>query len=86
MSKWRVKWLNKDAVLLSLKVHIDSFMLRNPAQKQSTKPFAANQSKPHHPMTPKQEVRIRNKIVRIRKELAANKKRWGGEGDAALWI
>lgn len=29
-------------------------------------------------MTPKQEERIRNKIARIRKELAADKKRWGG--------
>lgn len=29
-------------------------------------------------MTPKQEDRIRNKIARIRKELAADKKRWGG--------
>lgn len=29
-------------------------------------------------MTPKQEERIRNKIARIRKQLAADKKRWGG--------
>lgn len=29
-------------------------------------------------MTPKQEERIRNKIAIIRKELAADKKRWGG--------
>lgn len=29
-------------------------------------------------MTPKQEERIRKKIARIRKELAADKKRWGG--------
>ncbi len=29
-------------------------------------------------MTPKQEERIRIKIARIRKELAADKKRWGG--------
>jgi len=29
-------------------------------------------------MTPKQEERIRNKIARIRKELAADKNRWGG--------
>lgn len=29
-------------------------------------------------MTPKQEERIRNKIAKIRKELAADKKRWGG--------
>ena len=29
-------------------------------------------------MTPKQEERIRTKIARIRKELAADKKRWGG--------
>lgn len=29
-------------------------------------------------MTQKQEERIRNKIARIRKELAADKKRWGG--------
>lgn len=29
-------------------------------------------------MTPKQEERIRNKIARIRKDLAADKKRWGG--------
>jgi hypothetical protein len=29
-------------------------------------------------MTPKQEERIRNKIANIRKELAADKKRWGG--------
>lgn len=29
-------------------------------------------------MSPKQEDRIRNKIARIRKELAADKKRWGG--------
>ena len=29
-------------------------------------------------MTPKQEERIRNKIARIRKELAADKKHWGG--------
>jgi len=29
-------------------------------------------------MTPKQEERIRNKITRIRKELVADKKHWGG--------
>ncbi len=29
-------------------------------------------------MTPKQEERIRKKIARIRKELAADKKQWGG--------
>lgn len=29
-------------------------------------------------MTPKQEESIRNKIAKIRKELAADKKRWGG--------
>jgi hypothetical protein len=29
-------------------------------------------------MAPKQEERIKNKIDRIRKELAADKKRWGG--------
>jgi hypothetical protein len=29
-------------------------------------------------MTPKQEERIRNKIARIKKELAADKKHWGG--------
>lgn len=29
-------------------------------------------------MTPKQEERLRNKIVRVRKELAADKKQWGG--------
>ncbi|MFW5793677.1 MAG: hypothetical protein ACOCWC_05285 [Bacteroidota bacterium] len=29
-------------------------------------------------MTPKQDEKIRNKIARIRKELAADKKRWGG--------
>lgn len=29
-------------------------------------------------MTPKQEERIRNKIAKIRKELAADKQRWGG--------
>lgn len=32
-------------------------------------------------MTPKQEERIRIKIARIRKELAADKKRWGGYYD-----
>lgn len=32
-------------------------------------------------MTPKQEERIRNKIARIRKALAADKKRWGGFHD-----
>jgi len=32
-------------------------------------------------MTPKQEERTRNKIARIRKELAADKKRWGGFHD-----
>ena len=32
-------------------------------------------------MTPKQEERVRNKIARIRKELAADKKRWGGYYD-----
>ncbi len=29
-------------------------------------------------MTPRQEERIRNKIAKIRKELAADKKQWGG--------
>jgi len=29
-------------------------------------------------MTPKQEERLRNKIARVRKELAADKKQWGG--------
>jgi hypothetical protein len=43
--------------------------------------FTARKSKTHHPMTPKQEERIRNKIARIRKELAADKKRWGGFHD-----
>lgn len=32
-------------------------------------------------MTPKQEEKIRNKIARIKKELAADKKRWGGYYD-----
>ncbi len=32
-------------------------------------------------MTPKQEERIRTKIARIRKELAADKQRWGGFHD-----
>ncbi|MBZ9787737.1 hypothetical protein LB456_09735 [Psychroflexus sp. CAK57W] len=32
-------------------------------------------------MTPKQEERLRKKIAKIRKELAADKKRWGGFHD-----
>jgi hypothetical protein len=41
-------------------------------------PIASQCKKKHTPMTLKQEERIRNKIVRIRKELAQDKKRWGG--------
>lgn len=37
-------------------------------------------------MTPKQEERIRNKIAKIRKELAADKKRWGGFHDDSRGI
>ncbi len=32
-------------------------------------------------MTEKQKERVRNKIAKIRKELAADKKRWGGYYD-----
>ncbi|MCX6258628.1 MAG: hypothetical protein NTW49_12135 [Bacteroidia bacterium] len=37
-------------------------------------------------MTPKQEERLRTKIVRIRKELAADKKQWGGFYDDSRGI
>ncbi len=57
---------------------MELLLLNKATRKDSRGSGGHSLKKSPHPMTSKQQIKIRNKIAGIRKALAADKKQWGG--------